>query len=681
MAMQTQRRRRGTPLRELNLKVDKFNLGYMSILDEARLPIGAAAKALNQYQVQDGLWTPRYGSRYYNAEAAANIDGGVEFVKANGTTELIEVIGGTVYKSTNGGTRTAILGATLTGGIDPFFIQIRSYLYIFNGTDVITRYDGSVLTQYTALTTPAAPTLAKTGLAGTTYTYYYQIVAYNDIGNSIASAEASITVGKQREDWGAADFVGLSWAAVAGASRYGIFASDQTGRELYLTAVNGLSYNDDNSIAINPFVETPNDNTSQGPKFRFPWLSGNRMWGTWDPNNPWRVYFGGTGQNQGTFSPFYGGGWIDLEKGGRERPFGGAHYRDGKGSAFSTIFTSDPQGRGSTWQVGLDTATIGTTSFIVPSATKVVGSIGSGSPRGIVQVNDDIMFPNIKGAYSLGSKPQLLNVLSTREVSANIRPDWRNLTTTGMQKTSAYFYDAKVFWCVPYGTSNNSEVWVMDTEKRNWQLRWVFPFGIKYMFEYTDTNGISHLLAVPVSGKQLIEIGSSIQGDLGQPFGTEYKTGRIWVSQDHTEWAQVLFLYIEIGRLAGDIVLEILGEDKKKGFISLGSMQIIGTSESNAGWGTRMWSSGLWSDTSATPSPNSPLIATKKLRVNKLIRNLQIRVLSTSLTASFTILDFQAKGFMVPTNDPSDWRKAQAIDLSSTATAITTEDGTILVVE
>ena len=70
--------------------------------------------------------------------------------------------------------------------------QNGAYLYLTNGTDNIVRYDGTTTLQtYTALATPAAPTVAETGLAGTGNNFYYKVSAVNQVGFSIASAAST----------------------------------------------------------------------------------------------------------------------------------------------------------------------------------------------------------------------------------------------------------------------------------------------------------------------------------------------------------------------------------------------------------------------------------------------------------------------------------------------------------
>ena len=59
----------------VNLNLSKFNGGVISLLDEARLPMNAARQATNMMQVQDGLWSPRWGSKTYTTAGASTVSG------------------------------------------------------------------------------------------------------------------------------------------------------------------------------------------------------------------------------------------------------------------------------------------------------------------------------------------------------------------------------------------------------------------------------------------------------------------------------------------------------------------------------------------------------------------------------------------------------------------------------
>jgi hypothetical protein len=381
-------------IRQLDIQVDRFNDGVNTIQKASRIKPTEAAELLNLMLVDDGVPSPRWGTAVYGnpITGASRIDGFSEYVKSNGEKELIVVGGGKVWRHTTS-SDTEITGATFTAGTRAYFKQIKGYLYISNGIDPLARYDGSGLDTYTEISAPTNVQLTGgAGITGTGYSYYVQITALNAIGETTGSTEVSTTISKERIDWSEDnEYMTITWDAVEGATRYQIYISDESGYEVLLTSTEKNSYVDDNTATPNPYVETPDANTTGGPKFGPLELSGNRLWGTKDPSNKYRVYGTGTGANMGVFSDFYGGFWIDLEKGGRTEPQVVVDYRNGQGESRATVLCTTPEGTGCIWQIELASATIGDVSFVIPSASKIT-VLWYGFPATALFASNDVYF-------------------------------------------------------------------------------------------------------------------------------------------------------------------------------------------------------------------------------------------------------------------------------------------------
>jgi hypothetical protein len=323
--------------------------------------------------------------------------------------------------------------------------QFNEFLYIANGTDALARYNGTTLVTYSGITTPVwdGTPITRTGLTAGSYTYYYQVSAVNEVGETNVVAEESITTNLPREDWDSSNYVTLGWADVSGADKYIVYWADTSGFEVKLTEVTASTYQDDGTAVPNTFIEPPTDDTTTGPKFKQMWISGNRLWATGDPTRLYRVYFTGTGVNRGNFSPADGGGWIDLEKGGRDQCVAGVDFQ-----GVAHVLTKTPDGRGSVWQIKLDTVTISGSSFTVPIPTKIIASTGTNASRSVVHVENDVLFFNKQGVYVLGNEPGVLQVLRTNELSAKIRPYILALDGGSVDKVAAHYYQAKVFFAV-----------------------------------------------------------------------------------------------------------------------------------------------------------------------------------------------------------------------------------------
>jgi hypothetical protein len=381
----------------------------------------------------------------------------------------------------------------------------------------------------------------------------------------------------------------------------------------------------------------------------------------------YKVYFSGTGKYLGTFSDFYGGGWINLEKGGREIPVAVKHYQSGSGEGRATVLCKSPDGKGAVWQITITSATVGDTSFSVPSAQKVVGSWGTESLLGVVSTDNDIAFPNRKGWFYLGPEKNYYGILRTKEMSSNIRPSWRNLWGGSINGVSAYYYDAKIFISVPSSSDGNDKVFVLDTERNNWAIEW--SFGVKQFLEYTDTGGITHFLGTPASGTKLIEISENILGDFGGALNQSYISPLLPVSKKETDILNLQEAIVELGRPRGSVTFSLLGIGKDNSFTTLATSTITNFG-SNTGLGTDLFGEVYASSTRSSasggagawaiylldsPETYQQAITKKAIKKRAKIYALQFKVQSTTADTDFTILKLQARGRLVARRVPSEW--------------------------
>jgi hypothetical protein len=667
--------------KDLLIDISDMSGGSNNLIDEARMPTKFAVQSNNMMQVQNGLWKTRWGTNTYGKDFAANPDGAQEYVKSDGTTELITIANGKAYKSTDGGTPTEVTGATFTAGLQCYFMQLggydssnafHNYLYIANGTDVLARYDGTSLQTYSSLAAPAGLTasLVASGLTSGTHTYYGQVTSLNAVGETVGSTEASITTNKLREDWVAGtDKVSWQWSTVANATRYQLYVANTQGYEALLASTDAVSFVDDGSTPINPYVQVPYDNTTTAPKFTSMCTSNNRIFATNNSGDMYKVYFSGTGRNIGAFSDFYGGGWINLERGGKELPIAVKHFQSGTGEGRATVLCKTSNGQGAVWQISIISATVGDTTFSIPSAAKVVGSFGTESILGVVQGTNNLNFPNRKGWFGLGSQVNYYGVLRTNELTSNIRPYWRSLAGSKISGIAAYFYDAKIFISVPTSSAGNDRIIVYDEERGNWAVDW--SIGAKQFFEYTDSSKNTHLLYIPTSGTKLVELSESYLNDQGVAFNQSYISPLIPVGKDLTNIMSHLESIVELGRPQGVVNFQILGVGKNNNFSTIGTKTITNFG-SNTGVGSDLASdffasstndnnhkvSGTWTVYfTATPSSFTQSTTKKAIKKKAKLYAIQFKVYSNSADTTYTINRLQAKGRLISSRLPTSWRQ------------------------
>lgn len=647
------------------LTLNSWKKGVITLIDKSLVPTDALVEAQNLFLTENGTPTVRPGTQYYGTAASASaIDGADMYYTTAGVPHLVKVAGGTVYRSTdNGDTWTACTGATLTSGKKCWFVQDHSVLYITNKYDNIVRYDGTTTLQtYTALATPSAPTLTPTGLASTGYNYYYKISAVNAVGFTVASAASAVEqTSVPRTNWDATtNYETVAISAVAGATRYDIYISENDTDYYYIDTVIPAStgaaatYKDDGSALLNTSVLAPTDNTTQGPKVQRLEQIGSRLWGVDDYDNPWRVWFSGSGAYAGYFSSAYDGGYIDLMKGSQYRPVRVVDYRDGKGTPYATVWCKSPDGRGCIWQISLEVLTIGEVSITVPNAFRLPGSRGTDAPESVVNVLNDYHFFNSQAFYNLGARANLLNLLSTDESSANIRPSVKQVSSVYASGIASIYYDAKIYWSVPIGSSSNNYTIIYDTERKAW-LPEAFTIGFERFFQYVDTTGARKLLAWKTGHTKLTEISDAYNGDYGAAFSTSLVTGLYPVDKNRFGFMRVAEAEIEFSQPTGTINIELIGIERSQGYSSLNT-ETITSALSSTGWSTFLWSTTAWSDTSTAIDTFSESSIKRYFRVQKELNAYQWRITTNNTDSDYLLRTLQLNGRPTKASKPRSWR-------------------------
>lgn len=589
---------------------------------------------------------------------------GFDYFDYNGVIHLLAAAGGTIYRSTDdAATWTACTGATYTSGTTVNMNQYNSYLYITNGVDNIILYDGTTtLTQYTDLATPAAPTVAETGsglTSGTSYQYYYKCSRVNAIGFSAASAASTvIQTGLAREDWTAGtNYATLTLPALAGTqTRYDVYVSENDLDYYYLGSTSTTTFVDDGTAVPVPSTTPPAASTATGPKVEELTNVGSRMYGVRDTANPHRIWFSSGTPPYGAFSSAYDGGYLDWNIGGKYRPTKVVDYRDGKGTPLATVFCKSADGQGCIVQMSLDVLTIGDISVTIPSAYVLPGSRGTPAPGSVVNVLNDFMFYNTQAFYNLGSRAQFLNLLSTDEASANIRPTVKQISTEGEDMIASVYYDAKVFFSVPYGASENNYTAVYDTERKAWLPR-AFTLGFKKFLRYTDTTGTNRLLALGVGDSVISEISYEYTSDYGVGFTSILTTGLYPTSQNRFDFQFTEEAEIELSNPQGTINIELIAYDRSRGFTTIKSEEVTYTATlSSSGHSTYLHTTTAHSDTSQAVETISEPSVKRYFPVQRELNNIQWRLTSNSNDQRYVLRTLQTSGTETQAGKPRPWK-------------------------
>jgi hypothetical protein len=642
--------------------------GVITLIDKSLLPKTALEQADNIFLYEEGQAGPRPGVDWLGtAPSGSDEIIGLDYFDFDGAIHLLSVTNdGKVWRSTDDATTwTECTGATFTADIAVNMNQNGGYMYMTNGTDNIVRYDGTTTLQtYTSLATPGAPSAAETGLAtGTAFTYYYKVARVNEVGFSAASPVNTGTIASnlERTNWNATtDYVTVTTpTASTGQTRWDIYISTDNVDYFYLSSVTAVAsatatWVDDGTAIPVPSTLAPTDNTTQGPLVEELTNVGSRQFGVRDSNNRYRIWFTGAGVSAGAFSSAYDGGYLDWQEGGKLIPKVVKDYRDGKGTPLATVWCDSADGQGGVLQMSLETLTVGDISVTVPSAYLLPGSRGTPSPGSVVNVLNDYMFYNSQAFYNLGSRAQFLNLLSTDESSANIRPTVKQITKASESTIASAYFDAKVYFSVGYGSSTNNNTIVYDTERKAW-LPYAFTLGFKKFLRYTTTGGSQKLLCLKPGDSKVSEISTSIRGDYGAAFTSTLKTGLYPISRNRFEFQWTEQAELEFSNPTGEVGVELIGIERGRGFTSQGSTTV--TSQlTSTGWDTFLWDTTLWDDTSTAIDTFSESSVKRYFRVGRELNAVQWKVTTNTLDAGYVLRALQTWGTDTNGGLPRSWR-------------------------
>lgn len=456
--------------------------GVNKLVSNTKINKEELADAVNMFLVEEGLPTKRWGTANFGNSKDSRGRGLFSFYKSDGTRELLRVSGTTLQEyNSSTGDWDDISGFTYTSDQNTQFVQIYDKVYICNGVDVLTYYDGSSINSFTSLTTPTGVTVTKQGTGTGTYTYSYRVTAGNDVGETLASA--SVTLGSMPEELDSTTYCRISWTAVSGATRYNIYGRTED-EEMWMVEVPAgtTQWDDKGVVTPSTYFGVPEANTTGGQVFSDIAVFKDTLFGI-EANNPSRVSYSAGGDKINDFSVGAGGGFIDIRK--------------NDGAKCTKLFSF--QGsliifkENSIWQFDF-------TSDGYPSYSMILDGVGCMGNRAATKVLNDIFFASRDGLFVLGNEPNYTAILRTNELSARIRSDWESINQSRLEDIVVFYFKNKVFIAYSKGSSSyNNRVQVYDRERLgflgesdlsvNSFVEWIDSSGDRYFLFADDNDG------------------------------------------------------------------------------------------------------------------------------------------------------------------------------------------------
>jgi len=588
------------------ISIKNWLKGTVTAFDDGRTPTEGLRASGNVILDQDGTIRPRPSLVAYGTTPTGTILGEIyEFSKEVGTTNeyyliTMQNVAGTtkVYVSKDGGAWTVCNGKTYDNSAKAHFVQVDSKVLVMNGVDNLSYLDIPTLAviPFTALGTQGITSAVATGVAGAGFTYYYRVSANSTVGETAASVVASVTTTQPRTKWagGTTEYVTVTWPAnpsATASTTYNVYLAETSTGTGYLIAsgINGLTFKDDNTVDVIPNVSqsAPLGDTTAGPKVTRGSVINGQVFLTGDTDNIRYVRYGGNGTSVLDFSPFNGGGWVELGRGTKEIPVRVLPFRDGRGNSQITVLCQGTNGTGKRYLLTPNTSTLGNTIIAFFDVTEDNGQDGTDSPDGVILYRDSLWYPSKDGFKTTGTKPQLQNILSTDTVSETIINDVKNLNAANMGKVVGLAYQQRLYWALPNGSTDNNEIWVLDLAR---QGAWMKPWNIAcdWMVLYNDNSGITHHLVL--KDNVIYELtNSQATMDGSTAFNTNITSGLIKFSEDSLDWAKVIDVTFILLRPQGTINFTVSGQTEDDTNLSTVGSDSFTSNTSVVGWGEAGW--------------------------------------------------------------------------------------------
>lgn len=548
--------------RPVNISQHEFSKGYVSTIANARRPLNSFADLTNMEIVQDSIARPRPSLMAYGTQMPYPIVGRGKFTQDKVRKEIfmLNVSGvGKVYTRTDGGSIT-LIGGNYTVSVWTGFCQSYNRVYIYNGTDKLSYLDlaTDTIQTYTGISAPGAPTPTKTGMAATTWTYYYKVSANNAVGTTEASTAGSVQVGKIRDNWDStSNYVTVTWSAVSGAASYNVYVGDAAGQEKLVTTTTGLSFVDDGTLNPDPFTLAPTGNSTQGPVLN--WMyNDSRNSQLFGIDNANKMYYSAPGT--GDFSPYDGGGYIPIDENGDTQLNYVDGFRDGKGTPVITVGARGASGKGKMFHITFDTLTYGDQVIVYGNVYEANGQSAPYAPRAVVKARDSLWYPTGDAFKSTGTSQNIVNILTTNSVSQGIEPDVNTLSLKNLHKAVGVEYQDKIFFALPVNSEENNQIWYIDLARKNlWVLRW--NISARDMWVYEDSDGTSHFCVLV--GERILEFTRSVATeDDGVAFSTRCAYSSLVWDEDGLVMANIRKQYYKFLNPRGEINVSVYGLNK-----------------------------------------------------------------------------------------------------------------------
>lgn len=640
------------PPKIVNLDWDSFRGGLNTFLRQTEIKDNELAQMDNLKLVGQGVPTKRDGTGNYFITSPSVATGtqqvrglkGVLFASsASGVNELLAVSDYGFLVKKSGVSYSIVPGYSYASGYNVEMVQSFNKVYIVNGIDTLTKYNGATIFPFTQISKPTG--LTATNLSGVsgTFSRSFRISAFNAVGETIASN--AVLINNTPQDL-TETTIRLNWSTSSPSSvvaGYAVYGYDQ-GDERLISTVDPSTLRYDYQGVPDPslFVFPSEADTTDGPVAKYIINHRDKIVLGNVEGFASRIMWSGGGANIDKFNWRYGGGYVDIDKDSGERVTGIIEYQD------AIIVFKDR----SVWQVTLSVSG----SLVIPTVKMIIRGVGGASQRTVKHVENDVFFLSRKGVYSLGNEANYVgNVLRTNELSAKVRPLFLTLTASQLEQSCAVYQDNKYRLSYPAGGSMmNTEEIVYDRERLAWTGPNSYPATPAIYEVYYDGENKENLVWGDSNDTYVTHYSSSFSNDKDVKIQTSLLTKKSSFD-DPFRFKQIKDVFTNWRNVVGTPFVNVLLETRDGAVASAQSFTITSSSV-GVGWGFDRWGTFKWGTSLGAGSAESSNDLARRTRVNKAARTIQLEITTTGNNDRYELLAAKIDGqYLGPGFIPSSW--------------------------
>lgn len=618
------------PRKSITLEWDDFSGGWNNIFRPTELKPNELAEATNIMLTGRGVPTGRWGSSTYNTTGSGYVRSLGAYVNTStGANDLLAITDSGLLTKKSGASYSIITGASFASGYDSEMTQLGNNMYFVGGNRELTKYNGTSLLNYPTISKPTALGASNfSGASGSTI-YSWRVSALSQVGETIASE--AVQLSNLPFDL-TTTLVYLSWTGTSAASGvlrgYNLYRGTP-GEESYIASVD----KDTTKFWDNGFLQSdtlllPTSDTTGGPNAKYILKFDDRLIFAGIDGDDSLVFVSGRYPYQDRLHWSYGGTYVRVAPDDGESIKGlgiaGSNVKGGSVPASILVFKNN-----STYAVVLKSVSLGNYALTDAQFQKLA-PVGCVNNKTVVQVENDTFFLDRKGLYSVGSEPNFLNEIRSKELSSRIRTYMRGLSQTDYDEASAGYIDSKYI----LSFASKRETIIYDYERRCFLGPWKTPWGVTRWLRYFDSTGDEQYLAGTDTG-EVKEFSPSYNTDSGTVIAKTLRTRK----EDFGDWSvmKVIKLFNVLFRnVKGSVSVNIRLEDRNGVVVTTKSFNITG-STGVGGYGTDQWGDFQYGLTN-----NSIAIEGEEIlrwtQLYKTARVMQVEVITTTGSSNFEFL-------------------------------------------